>query len=294
MNDAKLAGAVVGIDGSPASIAALQWAAQRVDRFGPVRPVYVWDFPIAVWAPTPFSPGAVPPVEEMQKAATEAAATCVEDLESIPHAEPLVRRGDAGDVLVTEARDAAVLVIGTRGRGPVRANLLGSVGRHCADRTPVPLIIIPHTEPEAIGPDHDRIVVGVDGSEHSADALRWAIGNAGPEDEITAITTWQTPIDGPLVFGSARFDVRMLKAAARDTVNDACDKACAELWVDPDRVHREITEGDPRWVLMSREEVADLLVLGQRGRSGLPHFFLGSTTTALIHRPRCPIAVIPA
>ena len=40
-------------------------------------------------------------------------------------------------------------------------------------------------------------------------------------------------------------------------------------------------------------EAADLLVLGQRGRTGLPHFFLGSTTTALIHRPNCPTAVIP-
>lgn len=292
MSDTELAGSVVGVDGSESSMAALHWAAQRVERFGRVRPVYVWDFPIAVWAPTPFSPGAVPPVEEMEKAAAEAAASCVEDLEGIPHADPVVRRGDAGEVLVTEARDAAALVIGTRGRGPVRANLLGSVGRHCADRTPVPLIIVPH-DPEPARADHDRIIVGVDGSEHSIDALRWAIGNAGPDDEITAISTWQTPIDGPLVFGSARFDVRMLKAAARDIVNDACDKACAETGVDPDRIHREITEGDPRWVLMSREEVADLLVLGQRGRSGLTHFFLGSTTTALIHRPRCPIAVIP-
>lgn len=293
MSETELSGAVVGIDGSPASLAALHWAARRVDRFGRVRPVYVWDFPIAVWAPTPFSPGAVPPVEEMEKAAAEAAATCVEDLADVPHDEPLVRRGDAGEVLVTEARDAAALVIGTRGRGPLRANLLGSVGRHCADRTPVPLIIVPHDDTEPARADHDRIVVGVDGSEHSTDALRWAISTAGPDDEITAVTTWQTPIDGPLVFGSARFDVRMLKAAARDIVNDTCDKTCAELGVDPGRVQREITEGDPRWVLMSREDGVDLLVLGQRGRSGLTHFFLGSTTTALIHRPHCPIAVIP-
>lgn len=293
MTDEELAGAIVGVDGSAASQAALQWAAERVDRFGRVRPVYAWDFPIAVWAPTPFSPGAVPPVEEMEKAAAEAAASCVEDLEGVPHDEPLVRRGDAGDVLVSEARGAEVLVVGTRGRGPVRSNLIGSVGRHCADRTPVPLVVIPHADPEPTRPDHERIVIGVDGSEHSADALRWAIKYARPEDEITAIATWQTPIDGPLVFGSARFDVRVLKAAARDIVNETTDKACAEAGVDPGRVHREITEGDPRWVLLSREEVSDLLVLGQRGRSGLPHFFVGSTTTALIHRPRCPIAVIP-
>ena len=56
---------------------------------------------------------------------------------------------------------------------------------------------------------------------------------------------------------------------------------------------QRIGEGDPRWTLLHEQDAADLLVLGRRGRSGLAHALAGSTTTSLIHQPRCPIAVIP-
>jgi nucleotide-binding universal stress UspA family protein len=286
-------GIMVGVDGGEPSIRALQWAAERTDRFGPVRPVHSWDYPLAVWAPSPFGPGAAPPFEEMEAAAREAASACLDTLEGVPHEEPLVFHGDAGPVLVEAARDAELLVVGTRGRGPVRSNVIGSVGRYCADHSPVPLVIVPCHESPVPSTPCERIVVGVDGSDHSMSALTWAVANAGDDAEIVAISSWQTPIDGPILYGVNRFDIRALKAAAKATVNETADKVCAALGVDPSRVAREIAEGDPRWVLMSRSESADLLVLGQRGRTGLPHFFLGSTTTALIHRPHCPTAVIP-
>ena len=255
--------------------------------------MYAWDFPISMWAPTPFGPGAAPPMAEMAAAANEAAATCVATLpDDVPREDPVVEQGDAGVVLVEAARDAKLLVVGTRGRGPVRANMIGSVARHCADHSPVPLVIVPNLE-TPVPESSENIVVGVDGSEHSLAALRWAVANASDDAQISAISSWQTPIDGPILYGVNRFDLRALKAAARATVNEAADKICAELGLDDSRITREIAEGDPRWVLLSRSEAADLIVLGQRGRTGLPHFFLGSTTTALIHRPHCPTAVVP-
>ena len=293
-NEPEHRGMVVGIDGSEAAAAALNWAAARTDRFGPVRPVHSWDYPISVWAPSPFGPGVAPPAAEMAAAAKEAAEKVVAELDDdVPCEPPVVSHGDAGAVLVEAARDAELLVVGTRGRGPVRANVIGSVARHCADHTPVPLIIVPC--PDALVPagQSERIVVGVDGSDSSLAALRWAVTNAPPDAEISAISAWQTPVDGPILYGVNRFDLKALRAAAKATVNEAADKICAELGVDESRITREIAEGDPRWVLLSRSEVSDLLVLGQRGRTGLPHFFLGSTTTALVHRPHCPTAVIP-
>ena len=293
-NEPEHRGMVVGIDGTEAAAAALDWAAARTDRFGPVRPVHSWDYPISVWAPSPFGPGVAPPAAEMAAAAMEAAEKVVAELDDdVPCEPPVVEHGDAGAVLVEAARDAALLVVGTRGRGPVRANVIGSVARHCADHTPVPLVIVPC--PDALVPTgpSERIVVGVDGSDSAHAALRWAVENAAPDAEISAISAWQTPVDGPILYGVNRFDLKALRAAAEATVNEAADKVCAELGVDESRITREIAEGDPRWVLLSRSEVADLLVLGQRGRTGLPHFFLGSTTTALVHRPHCPTAVIP-
>jgi nucleotide-binding universal stress UspA family protein len=286
-------GIVVGVDGGEESLAALDWAAARTDRFGPVRPVYAWDYPLAVWAPSPFGPGTAPTWSEMEAAARTAAASCLDRLVGVPHEEPEIFHGDAGPALVEAARNAELLVVGTRGRGPVRSNVIGSVGRHCADHSPVPLVIVPRHDPPVPSTPCVRIVVGVDGSSHSITALTWAIANAPRDAEIVAISAWRTPVDGPILYGVNRFDIRALKGGARATVNETTDKVCAELGVEPSRVAREIAEGDPRWVLASRSESADLLVLGQRGRTGLPHFFLGSTTTALIHRPHCATAVIP-
>ncbi len=294
MSDNERRGMVVGIDGTEASKAALDWAAAHTDRFGPVRPVHSWDFPISVWAPSPFGPGVAPPAAEMAAAAQEAAEKFVAELDDdVLQEPPIVDHGDAGAVLVEVARDAELLVVGTRGRGPVRANVIGSVARHCADHTPVPLVIVPC--PDALVPaaSSERVVVGVDGSDNSLAALRWAVENAADNAEITAIAAWQTPVDGPILYGVNRFDLKALKAAARATVNETADKICTELGVDESRITREIAEGDPRWVLLNRSETSDLLVLGQRGRTGLSHFFLGSTTTALVHRPHCPTAVIP-
>ena len=288
-------GMIVGVDGSEASMAALEWAVARTDQFGPVRPVHSWDYPISVWAPSPFGPGMAPPAAEMEAAAQEAAEKLVADLgDDVPHEAPIVEHGDAGAVLVEAARDAELLVVGTRGRGPVRANVIGSVARHCADHTPVPLVIVPHRDGLVPAGPSERIVVGVDDSDHAHAALRWAVENAPEGAEIHAIAAWQTPVDGPILYGVNRFDLKALRAAAQATVNEAADKVCAELGVDADRITREIAEGDPRWVLLTQSENADLLVLGQRGRTGLSHFFLGSTTTALVHRPHCPTAVIPS
>ncbi len=284
-------GAVVGIDGSPGSNAALEWAIARVDRIGPIRPVYAWDYPAAVWLPAPFSATAVPPADQMQTAAEEAAMACEVMLADVLHHPPVVKRGEAASILLEEAKDARVLVVGTRGHGPITDALLGSVGRRLADRAEVPLVIVPHHEGSPPPSPAERIVVGVDGSDHSQAALTWAIGMAGENDEVVAVTTWSTPI--PIGMDVPRFDVTALRADAQRIVDEAADKACAEAGVEPTRVIRHITEGDPRWVFKEMEKEAGLLVLGARGHTGLSHLVLGSTTTSLIHSPTCPVAVVP-
>lgn len=287
---------LVGVDGSPASADALAWALRHREQFGPVRPAVVWDYPLRDLLPPPLGPSEPPTREQMEAAALDTARPVLDAADG-PLEEPRLLQGEAGPVLVEAAADAGLLVVGTRSRGPVRSNMIGSVGRHCADEATVPLVIVPPDDDRDDRADriarHEQIVVGVDGSAHAQAALEWAVRHAPPDATITAVTTWQTPVDLPLTVTDHRFDVRVLRADAHERVDEAADRACEAVGVDPARVEREITEGDPRWVLLSRSEVCDLLVLGRRGRTGLPHFFLGSTTTALIHRPRCPTAVVP-
>jgi nucleotide-binding universal stress UspA family protein len=56
----------------------------------------------------------------------------------------VVREGSASHVLLEEAADADLLVVGSRGLGGFRGLLLGSVGQQCAHHAPCPLVIVPH------------------------------------------------------------------------------------------------------------------------------------------------------
>ncbi|MEM9464834.1 MAG: universal stress protein [Actinomycetota bacterium] len=282
-------GIVVGIDGSPGSAAALRWATDHEQRFGPIRPVYVWSIPALAIAGTPLGYAPAPPVAEMEAAAERAAAALAEAYGLEP-ADMAVVQGDAGAALCDAAEDANVLVVGTRSRGPVRTNLLGSVGRFCADHASVPLVIVPPDDEREGSPE--PVVVGVDGSPNSIEALRWATAHAG-DAPVTAVACWQTPVDGPILFGGGRFDLKALRAQAETIADEAIGKVAADLGVEPDRIGRRIAEGDPRWILQGEQPRSSLLVLGRRGRGGLAHLVLGSTTTALIRQPDCPIAVIP-
>lgn len=294
MTTAERHGIVVGIDGSEACRRAIAWATPRTDRFGPIRPVHAWEYPTTVTAATPFGPGPIPSASELEASALALSEESLTWLGDAPHLDPVVTRGDAGEVLVDVAADAELLVVGTRSRGAVRANLLGSIGRHCADHTPVPLVIVPHHDLPPVGPPEERIVVGVDGTDHGAAALDWAIAAAHPSATITAVTAWHHAIDAPFPPHERADDRRDLHTVAERTVEQAVAGACSRTGVDPSRVRTMTAEGDPRQVLLTAATDADLLVLGQRGRSGLKHLLLGSTTTTLIHRPVCPVAVVPA
>lgn len=295
-------GMIVGVDGTQASQAAIDWALAHTDVFGPVRPLYAWDYPIMASAGTPFGYAAIPPTQEMQDAAERAAREFVASLDGVD-AEVVTVKGDPGVALCAAASDAAALIVGTRDHGAILANLLGSVGRYCADHSPVPLVIVPRQHdphddatpsPQPVSPHPVRtVVVGIDGSDAAYDALLWA-AHSFPDAKIAAITAWQTPLDAPVLFGGDRFDLASFRSHAKALVNEAADKAAAELGWEADRIERRIAEGDPRWVLLAAHDEADLLVVGRRGRSGLKHLILGSTTTSLIHHPRGAIAVVPA
>jgi nucleotide-binding universal stress UspA family protein len=137
---------IVGVDGSPQSAAALSFALAEAARCGEtVHVVTSWDLsPYAVGlllAPVPPLP---PDAGELERSAQQvqddalAAAGTVE--------VPLVRHvveGGAGAVLVDAARDARLLVVGTRGLGGLRAAVLGSVSRYCARHAECPVVVVP-------------------------------------------------------------------------------------------------------------------------------------------------------
>ena len=138
---------VVGVDGSDGSRVALRFAlAEARLRGAAVRAVAAWHIPALVYEGGFATPDtrlldevAAETGEKLARAVEEAA----EDASSVV-VEAVVREGQPATVLLDEADDADLLVVGSRGLGGFRGLLLGSVGQQCAHHAPCPVVIVPH------------------------------------------------------------------------------------------------------------------------------------------------------
>jgi nucleotide-binding universal stress UspA family protein len=136
---------VVGVDGSPGARDALDFALQEARlRDAEVRVVAAWDVPGAVYAGA-YGLGDPELASELERAARDNAERAVEaaDVDDI-EIHMVVREGSPAHVLVEEAVDADLLVVGSRGLGGFRGLLLGSVSQQCAHHAPCPLVVVPH------------------------------------------------------------------------------------------------------------------------------------------------------
>jgi nucleotide-binding universal stress UspA family protein len=132
---------VVGVDGSPASVRALQWALEQAEvRGADVEAVVAWDIPTTYgFGPT------VREGEDLAEAARASLAAAVEKVSATHPSVPvqqLVLRGHPAAVLVGEAKDADLLVVGSRGHGGFVGALLGSVSQHCVHHATGPVVVV--------------------------------------------------------------------------------------------------------------------------------------------------------
>jgi nucleotide-binding universal stress UspA family protein len=128
---------VVGVDGSPNAVTAVQWAQHYAESTGAVlRLVVAWDWPMSYGYPMVFD--GFDPEADAIKVAEKAAA----DL-ALPQArvETVVRQGPAGEVLVKSGADADLLVVGRRGHHAV-VGLLGSVSAYCVHHATTPVVVV--------------------------------------------------------------------------------------------------------------------------------------------------------
>jgi nucleotide-binding universal stress UspA family protein len=136
---------VVGVDGSEGSVAALRFAIEEaVARKADVMAVTAWHVPAAVYnsgfVPIPVD---VTDYEKLSKAALDETLEKVAASVNGVSITPIVREGQAAEVLVAEAKDADLLVVGSRGLGGFRGLLLGSVSQQCAHHASCPLVVVP-------------------------------------------------------------------------------------------------------------------------------------------------------
>jgi nucleotide-binding universal stress UspA family protein len=138
---------VVGIDGSERSRAALtQAVAEAAQRDGHVEAVAAYEL-ADYW--TGMSSALLPSVDQIRANVEEGARAFVKDVvDSLvgagmrPSVHVEIVEGPAHDVLVSRAGGAALLVVGSTGRGELRSLLLGSVSLHCAMHAPCPVMVV--------------------------------------------------------------------------------------------------------------------------------------------------------
>lgn len=140
-----------------------------------------------------------------------------------------------------------------------------------------------------------RIVVGIDGSEHSQRALAFAVAEARTRDATLDIVHVHQHTTNPgYLYGP------MAGASAAGVSRDELERHSLEL-IDrtlgqaPDdvEVQRISVSGSPARRLAEVAEGADLLIVGSRGRGGFTGLLLGSTSRqATAHAP-CPVTVVP-
>ena len=138
---------VVGVDGSDPAGAALRFAIEEAQlRNARLRLICAWALPVASW-------GEFPPPEETydryRREAEEVVARAAEIVEKEApkvECERLALEGLPATVLLENASDAAMLVVGSRGRGAVTGLLLGSVSQEVVQNAVSPVVVVPHQD----------------------------------------------------------------------------------------------------------------------------------------------------
>ena len=141
---------------------------------------------------------------------------------------------------------------------------------------------------------HGRIVVGVDGSTGSEDALRWALDEARLRHaSLDVVHAWSFPGVGVTHFGSAVLPViapEDLQKAAGEAARESVGRAVGDETSVP--VMTVVERGHPTEVLLNASKGADLLVLGSRGHGGFTGMLLGSVSTHVVHHATCPVVIV--
>jgi nucleotide-binding universal stress UspA family protein len=277
---------LVGVDGSEASLRAVDWAATEaasrgarvvvccVGAQGPVEQAMVWE----------------PDFTEQH--ATDIAAHAVKRAQLTAPGISVSGRVAVGSVpkqLVQHAPRAGLLVVGSRGLGAFTGLLLGSVSEQVAMHAPCPVVVVRGESRNPALP----IAVGVDGSPANTPAVEYAFEAADrlgvPLVALTVVTPmWIAP---PIGYPMAPVpDAGTLTQAAGRLLDDAV-RPWAEKYPQVS-VERRPLVGRTARSLIEASSSASLLVVGSRGHGDVAGLLLGSVSGHVLRHSDCPVAVV--
>jgi nucleotide-binding universal stress UspA family protein len=277
-------GIVVGYDGSADAEQAVAWAAREAQARGCALTVcLVQELP---YPPYPTSPaGTQEPGDSALHGGHEALARglrIARDLIGADEVRPLVATGSPAAILCKCAATAEMTVLGCRGRDGLPGLPLGSVSLKVAAQAPGRVVVVRgHWQPVP-GQMPRPVVVGSDGSPASQHAVRFGFEEAALRE--TFLVAVCALADGPGQLGGAgrlKTDFQQIMSQEQPAHPDVA-------------VNQQVCEGTARTALLQAARDAQLLVLGARGRGGIPGMSLGSASMTLLSHAVCPVAIVHA
>lgn len=283
------AAVVVGVDGSASALAAVRLAAtEAVARGRPLRVVhaFIWPELKVPLGPSPFGPPEGGLRNQADRVVSEAVAEATKAAPDVTVTGAVVT-GAPGVVLVRESRDAALVVLGSRGLGGFTSLLVGSVAVQVAAHADCP-VLVARGEARADGP----VVVGVDGSPLSNLAVGFAAEEASLRGTgLVAVHTWTGPVSaGPGDMLPPVYDPDLVEEQERLVLAEAV-AGIGDRYPDVPVTER-LVRGRPANLLVEESRAAQLVVLGARGLGGFAGMLLGSVSQAVLHHAHCPLAIV--
>ncbi|WP_405566847.1 universal stress protein [Streptomyces sp. NBC_01167] len=272
---------VVGVDGSARSAAAADWAAaEAAARGAALRIVRASPLPdqdlAGLW---PFRPDPLP--GHVRKALAGRHPGLSVECRHLT--------GPAVDTLVTQSKEAELVVVATRGAGGFPGLSLGSVALGMAERSACPLVLVPGTPVDGSRTAPDRVILGIDAYDPAGPAIEFALQAAQRADgALHAVHAWSLPAPAAewMPFAVPEEDRGRWEDHQVQLLSDAL-RPWREKYPRT-RVQEDVRLLSAAQALVRASATADLLIVGRRGTQ------LGVTAHALAHHTRCPLALVPA
>jgi nucleotide-binding universal stress UspA family protein len=293
----------VGLDGSRESRAAAEWAAREAQLLGlPLKLVHIWEPVPAPMAQAPLL-GAETQQHWTERIPREAAAGIRLRHPGLDVISEHVS-GRPSEVLLDAARDAELLVLGSRGLSGIGGFMVGSVGLAVVAHAERPVVLVRAEEmatdehemdptgiPSAATPFRP-VVLGLDIESPDDDLIEFAFAAAARRNtSLRVVHGWNPP--AYYAYGLAT-DLELHGALARRETTALTEFLHPWREKHPDvEVTEECHYGTPGNHLVDAAREASLVVVGRRIRRNPFGAHIGPVTHAVLHHSTAPVAVVP-
>ncbi|MFJ9909593.1 universal stress protein [Streptomyces sp. NPDC101152] len=293
---------VAGLDGSPESRAAVEWAAREAELHGlPLKIVHAWE-PV----PDPIAQAPLVGGETLQHWSEKIPRETGEGVElSHPGLEVVTEQasGRPADVLTDSAKDAELLVLGSRGLSGVGGFMIGSVGLSVIAHTERPVVLVrageqasDEHEPDPAGVPsavtrYRPVVLGLDVTGPDASVIEFAFEEAVRRGaSLRAVYGWNLPPYYTYgLAGDSAFHEEIAGQQARALAGVLTPWQAKYPAVE---VSAESRPGSAADHLVDASREASLVVVGRRIRRSPVGAHIGPVTHAVLHHATAPVAVV--